>query len=44
MSATAIILLCVLMCPIVMGLMMLFMRQGHGGSRETRHDEDGRAE
>ena len=37
MSATVIILLCALACPVTMGLMMVFMRRGHGGS----HDRSG---
>lgn len=33
MSGTAaILLLCALACPVGMGLMMLFMRKGHGDS------------
>jgi hypothetical protein len=35
MSATAIILLCALACPLSMALMMLFMRRNHDGSRAT---------
>jgi hypothetical protein len=39
MSATVVILLCAIACPVSMGLMMLFMRKSHrsahsGGSRE----------
>jgi hypothetical protein len=40
MSATAaILLLCVLACPVGMGLMMPFMRKGHGESHRERPDE-----
>jgi hypothetical protein len=35
MSATVVILLCALACPLSMLLMMLFMRKGHGVSRDT---------
>jgi hypothetical protein len=41
MSATAIILLCAIACPVSMALMMLFMRKGHGGS-EHRDGEKAR--
>jgi hypothetical protein len=49
MSATVIILLCALMCPLSMGLMMLFMRNGHGHSsgeqpRRAGDDRDERAD
>ncbi len=44
MSATLIILLCALMCPLSMGLMMLFMRKGHdhsgNGEPVSKTDED----
>jgi hypothetical protein len=44
MSAAAIaLLLCALACPVGMGLMMLFMRKGHGQSAHgapDRTDED----
>jgi len=49
MSATALILiLCALACPVGMGLMMFFMRKGHGHSahgepRRTDEDRDERA-
>lgn len=39
MSATLIILLCALMCPLSMAVMMLFMRKGHGDSHESKQDE-----
>jgi hypothetical protein len=39
MSATLIILFCALMCPLMMGLMMLFMRRSHG---EHAHDAPAR--
>ena len=40
MSVTVVILLCALACPLGMGLMMLFMRKGHGTSRtEEAADE-----
>jgi hypothetical protein len=46
-SAGVILLLCALACPVRMGLMMLFMRKGHGhsahgegsGTGEDRSDE-----
>lgn len=39
MSETALIVLgCVLMCPLMMGLMMLFMRKGHGDSHHEPAD------
>jgi len=41
MNATAIVLLlCALACPVAMGLMMLFMRKGHGESRSRRDQEE----
>jgi hypothetical protein len=40
MSATAIILLCVLACPVSMALMMVFMRPNHGSSRAARANEE----
>jgi hypothetical protein len=36
MSATAIILLCTLACPVSMALMMLFMRKSHRSSDTRR--------
>lgn len=37
MSVTAaVLLLCALACPVGMGLMMLFMRKGHGESHRER--------
>jgi len=47
MSATVIILLCALACPVSMGLMMVFMRHGHVASHrrsDGRGDADGDAE
>jgi hypothetical protein len=44
MSATLIILLCALMCPLAMGLMMLFMRKGHGGRAEAEDENRDRAD
>lgn len=48
MSAAALVLLlCALACPVGMGLMMLFMRKGHGESAHgdrTREDRDERAD
>ena len=44
MSATLIILLCAVACPVSMGLMMVFMRRGHGASHrrsDGRRDADG---
>ncbi len=38
MSATLIILVCAVMCPLGMGLMMLFMRKGHGESHRKEAD------
>ena len=39
MSAAAIaLLICALACPVGMGLMMLFMRKGHGESRNEREE------
>jgi hypothetical protein len=38
MSATIVILLCALACPLSMALMMIFMRMGHGESRRERSD------
>lgn len=38
MSATVVILLCALACPLSMALMMIFMRKGHGESRRERSD------
>jgi hypothetical protein len=35
MSATVVILLCALACPVSMALMMVFMRKGHGSSQST---------
>ncbi len=40
MSATLIILLCALMCPLSMALMMIFMRKGHGDSHRQQPGED----
>ena len=41
MSATAIILLCALVCPVSMALMMVFMRKGHGSAHGRRaRDEE----
>jgi hypothetical protein len=44
MSATAIIVICALACPVSMALMMLFMRKSHRSSHGTRAraDEKGR--
>jgi hypothetical protein len=39
MSATAVILLCAIACPVSMALMMLFMRKGHG-EKHTARDRD----
>lgn len=33
-----VILVCALMCPLVMGVMMVFMRKGHGESRHGPAD------
>src|SRR5213079_50172 len=47
MSATLIILLCAIACPVSMGLMMVFMRRGHGASHrrsDGREDADVDAE
>ena len=49
MSATAVILLCAIACPVSMAAMMLFMRKGHRASarkaeRASRESDDGRAE
>ena len=43
MSATAIILLCAIACPVSMALMMLFMRKSHCGSerRDRKKARDG---
>ena len=44
MSAAALaFLLCALACPVGMGLMMLFMRKGHGESRNQREDRPAKA-
>jgi hypothetical protein len=43
MSATLIILLCAVACPVSMGLMMVFMRRGHSASH-GRSDERGNAD
>jgi flagellar basal body-associated protein FliL len=42
MSATLIVLFCLLMCPLMMAVMMMFMRKGHGESH--RDEADRRAE
>lgn len=43
MSATVLLLLCVVACPVAMGLMMLFMHRGHrdgkGDKRDARADD-----
>jgi hypothetical protein len=39
MSASVIILFCVIACPLSMALMMLFMRKGHGSSHSSRADD-----
>jgi hypothetical protein len=45
MSATALVLLlCALACPVGMGLMMLFMRKGHGDSHREHTDRRAEAE
>jgi hypothetical protein len=47
MSATLIILLCAVACPVSMALMMVFMRRGHGASHrgsDERGNADGDAE
>jgi hypothetical protein len=47
MSPTLIILLCAVACPVSMGLMMVFMRRGHGQSHrrsDGRGDPDRDAE
>jgi len=49
MSATAVILLCAIACPVSMAAMMLFMRKGHrdsgrGSERENLEVDDGNAE
>ena len=48
-AAGVILLLCALACPVGMGLMMLFMRKGHGDSdrgetTRTGEDRDERAD
>lgn len=44
MSAAAIaLLLCALACPVGMGLMKVFMRKGHGESRNERDDRPAEA-
>lgn len=48
-AAGVILLLCVLACPVGMGLMMFFMRKGHGHSAHgettrTGEDRDERAD
>jgi hypothetical protein len=40
MSATVIILLCALACPVSMGLMMVFMRRRHGASHSSRRSDE----
>ena len=49
MSATAVILLCAIACPVSMAVMMLFMRKGHRSlgrkaERTNGQIDDGRAE
>ena len=49
MSASVVILLCAIACPVSMAAMMLFMRKGHRASdrkteRESGEVDDGRAE
>lgn len=39
MSAAVIVLACVLMCPLSMGLMMLFMRRGRGHASSGSADQ-----
>ncbi len=39
MSATVVLLLCLVACPVGMGLMMLFMRKGHRERPDARERE-----
>lgn len=40
MSATLVVLLCALACPVAMGLMMLVMRRGHRGPTHPPRERD----
>jgi hypothetical protein len=44
MSATLIILLCALVCPLSMVLMMIFMRKGHDESPRGQPDRPTKAQ